>query len=173
MLWHHLRYPLPPFLLLYLIFCCAPSLLNAFTVIHADGSKEMCRSWAPGPLGTQVAWKSNPAVQQLYGALKDVPSRSDSLPASTATDTVISLVPMSKAHKQYDSGEEGFNASQMQPEPSPQPFHCTFFSHIAWYLLQEEQSRYENVAKWSADLMISIITCWDFWFFLNHAFKVL
>lgn len=95
-----------PFLLLYLIFCCAPSLLNAFTVIHVDGSKEMCRSWAPSPLGTQVAWKSNPAVQQLYGALKDVSSRSDSLPASTATNTVMSLVPMSKAHRQYDSGKK-------------------------------------------------------------------
>lgn len=55
---------LSPFLLLYLISCCVPSLLHAFKIIHVHKFKEIHRSYTPGPLGTQVAWNSDPAVEQ-------------------------------------------------------------------------------------------------------------
>lgn len=154
---------LSPFLLFYLIFAVHPHRCThskSFMYIHPKRSVG-----AVHPAHEALRWPENPTqlCNSLYEALKDVSSRSQPPPASTATNTALSLVPMSKAplctHRQYDSGAENHRASQMQPEPRPQLFHCTIFCRIAWYILQEEQSRYENVAKWSADLMISIIRC--------------
>lgn len=88
---------LSPFLLFYLIFAVHPHRCThskSFMYIHPKRSVG-----AVHPAHEALRWPENPTqlCNSLYEALKDVSSRSHPSPASSATNTALSLVPMSKA----------------------------------------------------------------------------
>lgn len=158
--WHHLRHPC----LLFSYFTSCPAVLphcctHSCTSIQRD-PQELCTR----PI-------------RLSGGVKIQPSCATALWSLEGCVLKARPIPCKYSHKHsHVSGSYGQGTAVhtqaawfwgrnlyglSNAEPSPWLSHCTIFSHIAWYLLQEEQSRYENVAKWSEDLMISIIRCWD------------